>query len=108
MAHELEFSYDPKNGADPCSLDSIVEAYIEYHNAPIRGTSIVYRPMDVSEMLSMTRRPEDFIERIASWVGGWGSDSQRYDIGKFGWWYCSECGADDIELGSYNDECDEE
>jgi hypothetical protein len=108
MAHELEFSYNPKNGADPCSLDSIVEEYIEFRNAPVRGTNLVYRQMDVSEMLAMTRRPEDFIETLGSWAATWGSDSQRYDIGKFGWWYCSECGADDIELGSYDDECDEE
>jgi len=108
MAHALEFHYDPKNGGDPCDLRDIAKAYIDYRSLPIPGTSIRYRTMDVADMLTMALRPEGYIDTLAAWVADCGTNDMRYDLSKFGYWDCSECGADDIGLGSYDDDCDEE
>ena len=108
MAHELQFHYDPKSGGDPCSLDGIVEDYIEFRNAPVKGTSIVFGAMDVSDMLAMTRRPEQFIEKLAAYVADFGSTDDVYDISKFGFWDCSACGAEELDIWSFRSDCDED
>ncbi len=108
MAHALRFHYNLSNGADPCSLHDIVERYIADRNAPIPGTRLVYGAMDVSDMLNMTRRPENFIEDLAEWAADNGTRGDLYDIGKFGYWDCSECGADDLDIWSFRDDCDED
>jgi len=108
MAHELQFSYDPKSGGDPRSLDDIVERYIDDRNAPIPGTGLVYGAMPVDEMLAMTRRPEQFIQKLADWAADFGSRDDLYDIGKFGEWHCSECGAEELDIWSFRSDCDED
>jgi hypothetical protein len=97
MAHELVFNYEKGNDADPCSLDDVVESYIEFH-----------KQMDVSDMLDMTRNPEKHIERLASWAVDMADDDNIYTIGKFGSWYCANCTESDIRLGEYDEDCDHE
>lgn len=106
MAHELVFSYDERSGGDPCTLDTVVAEYIEFHNRKVDG--VQFRQMEVSDMLDMTRSPEKHIERLAEWAALMGDDDNIYTVGKFGFWYCANCDESDIQLGEYDEDCDGE
>ena len=96
MAHKLAFT---RMGVyeDVSALESVIRAYFDW------------RRVHVSVMLSFLFDPfrEDRLATLAEFAIDAGVDSWLYDIGKFGSYHCEECGADDIDYGSYRDECDE-
>ena len=97
MAHRLEFT---PTGVweDKSILDSVIRAYL------------VNRKLDVSDMLDFVLDPfrEDRLVALADFAIAYGSDAWMYDIGKFGIYDCVDCGAQDIEYGSYADDCEED
>ena len=97
MAHSLEFT---PTGVweDKSILEPVIRAYVDN------------RKLHVSDMLDFVLDPfrEDRLVALADFAIASGSDSWMYDIGKFGMYYCVDCGADDIEYGSYDDDCDED
>lgn len=101
MAHSLRFT-PVGSGGDPRSLVRIVESFVNYRNRS------EFAKLDVMDVVSMSLRPEEHLERLADYAIALGNDSFLYDIGKFGMYDCEDCGADDIEYGSYDDDCDEE
>ena len=92
MTHSLAFV---RMGVweDKSILEPVVRAYVEK------------RKLHVSDMLDFALDPfrEDRLADLAEFAIDSGVDSWLYDIGKFGVYYCEECGKDDIEYGSYSD-----
>ena len=97
MAHKLAFT---RMGVweDVSVLEPVIRAYFDS------------RKVHVSDMVNFLFDPfrDDRLATLAEFAIDSGVDSWIYDIGKFGSYHCEKCQDDDIEYGSYHDECVEE
>lgn len=97
MAHTLRFTPSGDYG-DPSVIGAVARKYVEA------------KRMHVSDMLDFMSDPSraDRLESLANWAAECGSDSDLHDIGKFGYWDCEDCGADELDIWTFGEECDED
>jgi hypothetical protein len=98
MAHELRFTPSEDGFKDRSQLEDVVRKYVEHTK------------MDVSDMLDFVLDPlrEDRLQDLADWASTWGSRDDLYDIGKFGYWDCENCDAEELDIWTFRDDCDED
>jgi len=97
MAHSLRFTPEGEF-YDRSALEDAIRSYVAHSK------------MDVSDMLDFVLDPirPDRLEALADWAADHGTTSDLYDIGKFGFWYCEDCGDDELSVWSFRSDCNED
>jgi hypothetical protein len=97
MAHSLRFTPSGEF-YDRSAIEDAVRSYVEHSK------------MDVSDMLDFVLDPirPDRLEALADWAADFGSRDDLYDIGKFGFWDCEDCGEEELDVWSFRSDCDED